>query len=143
MEIKVKYVDEAAKPIAQAHAGEWIDLRAQNDVFMEAGSFTIIPLGVCIKVPKGYEAILAPRSSTFGKFGIIQTNGIGVIDETYCGDSDVWGMPVYATRYTEIMAGDRIAQFRIQPIQGEITIKEVDHMEDESRGGFGSTDKNE
>ena len=138
--IIVKYHAEAAKPISQAHSGEWIDLRAATDVFMEEGTFTIIPLGVSIKVPSGYEAILAPRSSTFKKFGIIQTNGVGVIDETYCGEEDVWGMPVYATRYTEIPAGERIAQFRIQPIQGTINIKEVETMEDESRGGFGSTD---
>ena len=138
--IIVKYHAKKAKPIAQAHPGEWIDLRAAEDVFMEEGTSTIIPLGVSIKVPTGYEAILAPRSSTFRKFGIIQTNGVGVIDETYCGEEDIWGMPVYATRYTEIPAGERIAQFRIQPIQGSIIIEEVERISDKSRGGFGSTD---
>lgn len=84
---------------------------------------------------------MAPRSSTFKKYGLLQTNGIGVIDETYCGENDHLMMSVYATRDCFVPAGERIAQFRIQPNQGRVEIVEVDHMEDGDRGGFGSTDK--
>ena len=100
-----------------------------------------IDLGVSIKVPAGYETIMAPRSSTFKKYGLLQTNGIGVIDETYCGENDRLMMSVYATRDTVVPAGERVAQFRIQKNQGNIEIEEVSHMEDADRGGFGSTDK--
>jgi len=92
-------------------------------------------------VPTGYEAIMAPRSSTFKKYGLLQTNGIGVIDETYSGENDHLKMSVYATRDTVVPAGERIAQFRIQPNQGTIRVVEVDNMEGPDRGGFGSTDK--
>lgn len=101
----------------------------------------MIDLGVSIKVPHGYEAIMAPRSSTFKKYGLLQTNGIGVIDETYCGENDHLKMSVFATRDGAVEAGERIAQVRIQPNQGTLEVREVDHMEDTDRGGFGSTDK--
>lgn len=68
-------------------------------------------------------------------------NGIGVIDETYCGEDDHWMMCVYATRDTMIPAGERIAQFRIQRSQGYVDVVEVEEMTDSNRGGFGSTDK--
>lgn len=137
--IKVKYHSEASRPIEQAHAGEWCDLRAGYDVTLKAGERVLIDLGVSIQVPHGHEAIMAPRSSTFKNFGILQTNGIGVIDEKYCGNDDVWKFPCYATRDTEIKAGDRIAQFRIQPFQGALVIGEVEDMGAANRGGLGST----
>lgn len=84
---------------------------------------------------------MAPRSSTFKKYGLLQTNGIGVIDETYCGENDKLMMSVYATRDCVVPKGERIAQFRIQPNQGAVAARVVDHMEDADRGGFGSTDK--
>lgn len=109
---------------------------------MKAGEFAFIDLGISVKVgAPGYEIILAPRSSTFKKYGILQANGIGVIDETYCGEGDVYKFPAYATRDTHIPAGERIAQIRVQRNQGIVRVIEVDHMEDEDRGGFGSTDK--
>lgn len=141
MDIKVKYHTDIVKPIAQAHTGEWCDLKAAQEYNLTEG-FYMIDLGISIQLPKGYEAIIAPRSSTFKKFGIIQTNGIGIIDETYCGENDIWKMPVFATRPTTIPAGERICQFRIQPIQGELNIIEVEQMNNENRGGFGSTDLN-
>ena len=100
----------------------------------------LIDLGVSIKLPHDYEAILAPRSSTFKKYGLLLTNGIGVIDEKYCGEEDVWRMSVYATRDCHVPAGERIAQFRVQRNQGGIEVEEVAIMTGPNRGGFGSTD---
>ena len=139
MDIFVKYLTDEIDQVSQAHPGEWIDLRSSKLIALRKGDFTLIPLGVIISVPSGYESILVPRSSTFKKYGIIQTNGIGVIDHLYCGPNDEWKMPVYATRDTVIPANTRICQFRIIPSQ-EVTIRTVnDVMQTKSRGGFGST----
>lgn len=139
MDIFVKYLTDTIDQIGQAHPGEWIDLRSAKLIALRQGESTLIPLGVIISVPSGYESILVPRSSTFKKYGIIQTNGIGVIDHLYCGPNDEWKMPVYATRDTVIPANTRICQFRIIPSQ-EVTIRTInDVMQNESRGGFGST----
>lgn len=139
MDIFVKYLTDTIDPISQAHSGEWIDLRTAKLIAIRQGESTLIPLGVIISVPSGYESVLVPRSSTFKKYGIIQTNGIGVIDHLYCGPNDEWKMPVYATRDTVIPANTRICQFRIIPSQ-EVTIRTVnDVMQEKSRGGFGST----
>lgn len=139
MDIFVKYLTDTIDPISQAHSGEWIDLRTAKLIALRQGDFALIPLGVIISVPSGYESILVPRSSTFKKYGIIQTNGIGIIDHLYCGPNDEWKMPVYATRDTVIPANTRICQFRIIPSQ-EVTIRTVnDVMQAKSRGGFGST----
>ena len=139
MDIFVKYLADTIDPISQAHPGEWIDLRSSKLIAIRQGESTLIPLGVIISVPSGYESILVPRSSTFKKYGIIQTNGIGVIDHLYCGPNDEWKMPVYATRDTVIPANTRICQFRIIPSQ-EVTIRTVNNvMQTKSRGGFGST----
>ena len=106
---------------------------------MKTGDFRLIPLGVAIQLPAGYEAHIVPRSSTFKNYGIIQTNSIGIIDESYCGDNDQWMMPVYATRETCINLNDRICQFRIVEKMPEINIIQTDILEGENRGGFGST----
>ena len=138
--LKVKYIDSTMEPLGYVGGkSDWIDLRAAEDVELKAGDFRIINLGVAIQLPKGYEAYIVPRSSTFKNYGIIQTNSMGIIDETYCGDDDWWKMPVYATRDTVIHKNDRICQFRImehQPRVGGIT---VDSLGNDSRGGFGST----
>lgn len=138
-EILIKYHTPAAKPVEQAHMGEWFDVRAAEDYDLKAGNKYVINLGISVRVPHGYEAILAPRSSTFKKYGIMQTNSIGVIDETYSGDDDIWIMPVFATRNAHIDAGDRIAQFRIQRNQGNPRLKEVRYLGKKNRGGLGST----
>ena len=138
-EILIKYHTPAAKPVEQAHMGEWFDVRAAEDYDLKAGNKYVINLGISVRVPHGYEAILAPRSSTFKKYGILQTNSIGVIDETYSGDDDIWMMPVFATRNAHIDAGDRIAQFRIQRNQGNPRLKEVRYLGKNNRGGLGST----
>lgn len=140
-EIKVKYFTDIDK-IASITKGDWIDLRAAKDISLKKGEFTLIPLGIAIQLPEGYEAILAPRSSTCKKFGIIQTNSIGIIDESYCGNDDQWMMAVMAVRDTEIKKNDRICQFRILKHQPEITFKEVENLENKNRGGFGSTGSN-
>lgn len=139
MEIKIKYHNENAMYDMPIQYGDWIDLRAAERVEMKAGDFKIISLGVSMKLPDGYEAHLAPRSSTFKKWGILMTNSVGVIDNSYSGDNDIWGFAALAMRDTVIEAGDRIAQFRIMKKMEPVTFVAVDHMEDTDRGGFGST----
>ena len=138
--ILIKYHnDKLIKPENIEGKSDWIDLRAAEDVVLKKGEFKIISLGVSMKLPDGYEAHLSPRSSTFKKWGIIQVNSVGVIDNSYSGDDDIWGLPVYATRDTEIHLNDRICQFRIMKKQDVLDFKEADHLSDNSRGGFGST----
>ena len=136
--IQIKYHSDIEK-IEKINKGDWIDLRAAETTILQKGDFRIIPLGISMKLPKGYEALVVPRSSTFKKWGVIQTNHIGVIDESYCGDSDQWMMPVFATRDTTIHKNDRICQFRIIEHQPDIMFEEVDKLDNPSRGGFGST----
>lgn len=137
MELYVNYHGSA--PIEKIEVGDWIDLRAAETVDMKAGDFKIISLGISMKLPEGYEAHIVPRSSTFKKWGIIQANSLGVIDNSYSGDNDIWGYPAVALRDTTINVGDRICQFRIMKKQPNIDIIEVDRLEGPDRGGFGST----
>ena len=139
--IRIKYFCKDIEKLAKIDKGDWIDLRAAADVEMAANTFALIPLGVGMILPEGYEAHLAPRSSTYKNFGIIQTNHVAVIDESYCGDNDQWKYPAYALRDTVIHKGDRICQFRIMKKQPEIEFVEVDALKDVDRGGFGSTGK--
>lgn len=124
------------------HETDWIDLRAAEDMHMIPEEFAIIPLGVSMELPEGYEAHVCARSSTFKNWGIIMVNGMGIIDEGYCGDDDIWGFPAYATRAVTIHKGDRIAQFRIVKKQPTIEFEQVDNLGNESRGGFWSTGEN-
>lgn len=138
--IYIKYHNENLRgTIQQKDGGDWIDLRAAETVEMKAGDFKLISLGVSMKLPNGYEAHIVPRSSTFMNFGIIQTNSMGVIDESYCGNDDVWKFPALAMRDTVIHEGDRICQFRIMQKMPLICFTETNEMVDASRGGFGST----
>ena len=137
--IKIKYVKDGMEKIVQIEKGDWIDLRVAEDIHLEAGEFKLIPLGVAMALPPNYEALLIPRSSTFKKYGVIQTNSIGLIDETYCGDNDEWLLPVYATRAVVIPKNTRICQFRILKHQPTVAFAEVDHLSETDRGGFGST----
>ena len=140
--IKIKYhTDEIEKLRYIDGKSDWIDLRAAEDVELKAGEFKLISLGVSMELPKGYEAHVVPRSSTFKTWGILQTNSMAVIDESYCGDNDIWRYPVYATRDTVIHKNDRICQFRIEKHQPTIKFDEVEHLEGEEREGFGSTGK--
>lgn len=141
-QILIKYHNPALEKIEKINIGDWIDLRAAEDVVLKKGEFKIISLGVSMKLPEGYEAHIVPRSSTFKKWGIKQTNCMGVIDNSYSGNNDIWGMPVLAERDTEIKTNERICQFRIVKKQPEIEFIEVDHLDGADRGGFGSTGTN-
>ena len=141
-EIKVKYFHDDMEELCYiAGKSDWIDLRAAQEVTLKAGEFRLIPLGVAIALPQGYEAHIAPRSSTFKNHGILQTNSVGVVDCSYCGDNDQWHMPVYATRDVTIEKGARICQFRIMQNQPPLLFTRVDHLDAPDRGGFGSTGK--
>lgn len=140
MKIKIKYHDEELERIKPIKIGNWIDLRSAEDVELEGGEFKIISLGISMELPKGYEAHVVPRSSTFKNFGILQTNHMGVIDNSYCGDNDIWRFPALAMWKTSIKKNDRICQFRIMKIQPELLeFEEVEFLGNEERGGFGSS----
>ena len=140
--IKVRYLSDKIQPLEYIDGkSDWVDLRAAEDVELKAGEFKLIPLGIAMQLPKGYEAIVAPRSSTYKNFGIRQTNSIGVIDETYCGDNDQWYFPARADRHTVIHVGDRICQFRIEKHQPQLFFEPVDTLGNADRGGIGSTGK--
>ena len=140
--IQIKYfTDEIEKLTYIAGKSDWIDLRAAKEMELKAGQYAMIPLGVAMKLPEGYEEHIVPRSSTYKNFGLIQTNHMGVVDESYCGDNDQWHMPVYAMRDTVIHVNDRICQFRIMEHQPTIQFEEVEVLDAPDRGGFGSTGK--
>lgn len=138
MEIKLRY-DTDIKPLEQIDVGNWIDLRAAETVELKAGEFKLISLGVSMELPEGYEALVVPRSSTFKRWGIIQANHMGVIDNSYCGDKDIWKFPAYALRDTVIKKNERICQFRIIKSMEKIDFKVVNTLDNIDRGGFGST----
>ena len=140
--IKIKYFsDEIEKLCYVDGKSDWIDLRAAKEVEMKKGDWVLIPLGVAMELPKGYEAHIVPRSSTYKNFGIIQANHMGVGDESYCGDQDQWHFSALAMRDTVIHVNDRICQFRIMEHQPQILFDEVENLGNSNRGGFGSTGK--
>lgn len=138
--IKIKYF-RGTPVLKKFKIGDWIDLYCAEEFAAEPGDYGIIPLGVAMQLPNGYEAIIAPRSSLFGRYGIIMTNGIGVIANCYCGNKDEWGLPFYSTRWCHIERFTRIAQFRIVKSQPEIEFETVDFLTGAKRGGFRSTGK--
>ena len=147
MKIKIKYFDNA-KELNIIEKGNWCDLYANKDMFIPEGEKMMIPLGVAMQLPEGYEAYVVPRSSTFKTWGIIQTNHIGIIDNSYCGDNDQWFYPAYClepknfidNQYgTLIRKGDKIAQFRIIEVQPKLEFEKVELLGNKDRGGFGST----
>lgn len=137
--VHIKYHDTEIDKVEKIAKGDWIDLRAAETVELKAGDFKIISLGVSMKLPEGYEAHIVPRSSTYKKWGILQTNHMGVIDNSYSGDNDIWGMPVLAMCDTVIHKNDRICQFRIVKKMDDLQFDEVEHLDGTDRGGFGST----
>ena len=141
-QIKIKYFTDKIDKLAYIDGkSDWIDLRASEEVTLKQGEFALVPLGVAMELPKGYEAHIVPRSSTYKNFGVIQANHCGVVDGSYCGDNDMWRMPVIAMRDTQIHVNDRICQFRIMKNQPEILFEEVEHLEGKDRGGCGTTGK--
>ena len=158
--IKIKYHTDIPH-IEKIEVGDWIDLRAAEDVFIELNTFKLVSLGVSMKLPEGYEAHIVPRSSTFKTWGVIQTNHCGIIDNSYSGTNDIWKLPLYCIEeregkvYTDpefgleypisgthIKKGDRICQFRIVKKQPPIEFEVVDELESTDRGGFGSSGVN-
>lgn len=139
MKIKIKYFRDDMTKLYKLEKGDWVDLRAAQDMLLVKGEHAMIPLGVAMQLPEGYEALVVPRSSTFKKYGLIMTNSVGVIDESYCGDNDEWHLPVYATRDVTISKDIRLCQFRIIEHQPEFDFEEVDELFGADRGGFGST----
>ena len=143
--IKIKYFDENMPRMQLTYNGDWIDCRAAREYDLDPQKFNsnndpiLIDLGFACKLPAGYEAHLAPRSSSFKKWGFLVVNSIGIIDNSYCGEDDHWMLAIYPTRKATIHKYDRICQFRIMKKQPDIIFEEVDHLSDESRGGFGST----
>lgn len=141
--IKIQYLDDTIKRITKIDKGDWIDLCAAENTVCKENELTLIPLGVAMKLPNGYEAHLAPRSSTYKNFKIIQANSVGVVDNSYCGPNDWWYFPAISLSGDRIVKkGDRICQFRIMKKQPEIEFEVVEKLEDKDRGGFGSTGKN-
>ena len=141
-ELKVKYFTEGLDELCYVDGkSDWIDLRCAEDITLEAGEFRLIPLGVAIALPEGYEAHIVPRSSTFKNYGILQANSMGVVDCSYCGDNDLWRMPAYATRPVTIEKNARICQFRLMRNQPQLQFTRVEHLDGPDRGGFGSTGK--
>ena len=140
MEIKIKYFTDKIDKIKYiAGKSDWMDLRCAEDIELKAGDFRLIPLGVGMKLPEGYEAHVVPRSSTFKNFGLIQVNSMGIVDESYCGDNDQWFWPALATRDVTVHVNDRICQFRIMEHQPAFDFVEVEKLGENDRGGFGST----
>ena len=140
LDIKIKYKDDTVEKLCYIDGkSDWIDLRSYEDVEFKTGEYKLIPLGVAMKLPEGYEAHVVPRSSTYKNFGLMQTNHMGVIDHSYCGDEDWWYVPMYATRDCTVHKNDRICQFRIMQNQPKIVFEEVNRLGDSNRGGFGST----
>lgn len=138
--VSIRYLAPDLPPLQYVDGkSDWIDLYTAETVHMNAGDFALIPLGVAMKLPKGYEAVIAPRSSTFRKYGILQANSIGVVDETYCGDGDEWKFAAFATEDVEIEKGTRLCQFRLFRHQPQIHFCSVESLGSENRGGFGST----
>lgn len=140
--IKIKYFDESMEKLKYIDGkSDMIDLRAAEDITMKAGEFVLIPLGVAMELPNGFEAHIYPRSSTYKNFGLTQVNSVGIIDNSYCGNNDQWMYPVVASRDVTIHKNDRICQFRIVRSQPEIVFDEVKQLDGKDRNGFGSTGK--
>lgn len=140
LEIQIKYFSDKIERLKYIDGkSDWIDLRVAEDVTIKKGEMKLVPLGVAMALPEGYEAYVVSRSSTFKNFGILQSNAFGIVDETYRGDNDQWFFPAYATRDVELHVNDRICQFRIEKHQPSISFVEKEHLEGKDRGGFGST----
>jgi len=140
--IRIKYFTDQIEKLRYIDGkSDWIDLRAAEDITLKQGEFKLVPLGVAMQLPEGFEAHVVPRSSTFKNYGILQVNSMGVIDASYCGDNDQWFMPAYATRDVTIEQNARICQFRIMKNQPQLVFERVEHLDGPDRGGFGSTGK--
>lgn len=138
--MRIKYFNNA-KQLEKIEKGCWIDVYSNEDVHIEFLQLKLIKLGFALELPKGVEAHLAPRSSTFKTWGVIQANSVGVVDDTYIGDNDEWRFPAISLRQegTDIKKGDKIGQFRLMKAQEEFEFEVVDMFGNADRSGFGST----
>lgn len=141
-ELKVKYLADGLEELRCVPGSDWVDLRCAADVELKAGEFRLIPLGVAIALPDGYEAHVVPRSSTFKNYGLLQANSMGVVDGSYRGDGDQWHWPAYATRDVKIEKNTRLCQFRVVENQPPLVFTRVERLDAPDRGGFGSTGTN-
>ena len=138
--IRIKYHSDAIRRLEYIGGkSDWIDLRSAEEVSLKKGDYYAIDLGISVQLPQGYEMLIAPRSSTYKNFGLVQANSLGIIDESYSSDQDRIRMPVIAMRDTVIHVNDRICQFRIIRHQPRIVFEEVESLGNRERGGFGST----
>jgi dUTP pyrophosphatase len=142
VDLEILYHNKSLEKIEKIKEGDWIDLRAAENIEIKKGDFGLIDLGVSVKIPEGYEMHIVPRSSTFKKWQILQTNSMGVVDQTYSGNEDILKFPALAMEDTKINVNDRICQFRLIQNQPKINFKEVQSLSSTSRGGFGSTGSN-
>lgn len=138
LKLDVRFTREPYK--IERHGG-WIDLQCAQDTLIMPHKATIVPLGVNLRVPEGYETIIAPRSSTCLKHGILMGNSIGIIDQDYCGNLDELGM--VAVNYTDdpvtVEKGLRICQFKVVRAMPAVFFNFVGDMGSVNRGGYGST----
>ena len=154
MKIKIKYFSKDYPRLEKIAKGDWIDLRVDTikewngevvedddwgTIFYSKGDVIKVGVGVAMELPNGYEAEIRPRSSTFRNSGLIQTNSVGTIDNSYCGDNDEWMIEFIAMRDGTMKRFDRVCQFRIWENQPEFEFEEVDRLENKDRGGYGST----
>lgn len=139
MKLKIKYFDPDLIRIEQKENSDWFDLRSAIDIELLKGESKLISLGIAIELPSGYEVHIVPRSSTFKNFGILQTNSMGVVDESYKGNNDQWFYSAIAMRDTKINKNDRICQFRIMKKQPKLELEEVEFLDNKNRQGYGST----
>lgn len=139
LNIDIVYHNPNMPKLEKVDNGDWIDLRASVGGTFKKGDFALIDLGVSMRLPEGYEAHIAPRSSTFKHWGIIQCNSVGVVDNSFSGTNDVWKMPCFFTRDTVIEPNDRICQFRIVKKMEPVSFTEVTELDNTDRGGFGSS----
>ena len=127
---------------------QWVDcertledgtIEKTKKITYHKGDFLMLPLGISIKQPKGYEVNLLPRSSTFKNFGIIQANSMAVGDDTFISDNDMYHYPAIALTDGEIYLYDRICQMQVNKTTN-LKLNEVDTLGDnKARKGFGST----
>lgn len=139
LKIKIRYFSKDATRLKKISVGDWIDLYCFEDVTLKKGEHAYIPLGVAMELPKGYEGWLTSRSSMAKKFGIMHCDDLGIIDNSYCGNNDMWKLPVIALRDTTIHKNDKICQFRIHEVMPQVEIEEVEYLDNPDRGGLGST----
>jgi dUTP pyrophosphatase len=138
--ILVKYFDPDLIRLEKTEKGDWIDLRSRIDISYKKDEYILLPLGIALEIPEGYESVIFPRSSTFKNWGVTMIAG-GLIDNSYKGDNDEWFVPLYALRDGTIQKNDRIVQFRIQKKMDTVEFSEVASLENENRGGYGSSGK--